>query len=573
VADEHAGKDTSAGMDLIWAFKIPMRDGIRLNGTVLKPSGQKEPLPVILTLTPYIADSYQERASYFSKHGYVFVLVDARGRGNSQGEFDPFAQEPHDGYDIVEFLARQPWCNGKVTMWGGSYAGYDQWATLKELPPHLATIVPVASAHPGVDFPFVKSIWPTYVMQWLTLTSGHTPNQKLFGETSFWLQKNREWYRAQRPFATLDQVVDNTSTVFQKWLQHGTYDSYWQAMNPTPEQYASMKVPILTITGDYDGDQVGALSFYREHMKYGDADTRSKHYLIIGPWDHPGTRTPKKDVGGLTFGEASLLDMNDLHRQWYDWTLKNGHKPEFLKKRVAYYVSGPGAENWKYADDLDSIASERRKLYLSSEAGIANDVFHSGSMCNQPDHSKPDKFVYDPADLRPAELEKEDIPNNITDARFALNLFGNGVVYHSEPFPEATEVSGYVKLSVWMSMDVADTDLSATLYEILPDGTSVQLTGDALRARYRESALEAKLVAPGQITRYDFDGFSWFSRRVSKGSRLRLVLNCNNSSFSEKNYNSGGDVEKESGKDTRVAHVTIYHDAEHPSVLEIPIVK
>jgi putative CocE/NonD family hydrolase len=572
VADTKEKPEVSAAMDLIWAFKIPMRDGVRLNGTVFKPSGQKEPLPVIFTLTPYIADTYQERASYFAKHGYVFVLVDARGRGSSEGEFDPFAQEPHDGYDIVEFLARQPWSNGKVTMWGGSYAGYDQWATLKELPPHLATIVPVASAHAGVDFPFYKGIWSTYVMQWLTLTSDRTPNQNLFGESSFWLEKNQEWYLARQPFTALDQVVGNTSTVFQKWMHHGTNDSYWQAMNPTPEQYSKMKVPILTITGDYDGDQPGALSYYREHMKFGDPETKSKHYLIIGPWDHPGTRTPKKDVAGLTFGEASLMDMNDLHRQWYDWTLKSGPKPEFLKKRVAYYVVGPGAENWKYADELDSIASNRRKLYLSSRGGSANDAFQSGTMCDQPDHSDPDKFIYDPADLRPAELEKEDIPKYLTDERFALNLFGNGAVYHSAPFAESTEISGNVKLSVWMAMDVPDTDFSVTLYEILPDGASVQLTGDAMRARYRESPVQSKLVTPGQIVRYDFEGFTWFSRRVSKGSRLRLVLNCINSSSSEKNYNSGGDVESESGKDARVAHVIVYHDAEHPSALEIPVV-
>jgi hypothetical protein len=356
-------------------------------------------------------------------------------------------------------------------------------------------------------------------------------------------------------------------------MRHRTNDSYWQAMNPTPEQYSKMQVPILTITGDYDGDQPGALSFYREHMKYGDPETKSKHYLIIGPWDHPGTRTPKKDVSGLTFGDASLLDMNDLHRQWYDWTLKNGPKPEFLKKRVAYYVVGPGAENWKYADDLDSVASDHRKLYLSSQSGTANDAFHSGTMCDQPDHSGPDKFVYDPADLRPADLEKQDIDKYLTDERFALNLFGNGVVYHSDPFPEATEISGNIKLSVWIAMDVPDTDFSVTLYEILSDGSSVQLTSDAMRARYRESPFQAKLVTSGQVTRYDFNDFSWFSRRISMGSRLRLVLNCINSSSSEKNYNTGGDVETESGKDARVAHVTVYHDSEHPGMLEIPVVK
>jgi len=563
---------SSPGIDLIWGFKIPMRDGIRLNGTVIKPSGQKGSLPVIFTLTPYISDGYQDRASYFARHGYVFVAVDVRGRGNSEGVFEPFEQEPRDGHDIVEFLARQPWCNGKVAMWGGSYAGFDQWATLKELPPHLATVVPVAAAHPGADS---RGIQESYNIQWLTLTSGRTPNDSLFGENAFWTQKFRQMYLAQRPFNTLDQIVGNTTTVFQKWLSHPAYDGYWQAVSPTSEQYKEMNVPVLSITGAYDVGQTGAMFYYREHMKYGDPDTKAKHYLIIGPWDHAGTRTPKKEVGGLTFSDPSLLDMNDLHRRWYDWTLKNGAKPEFLKKRVAYYVMGPGAEHWKYADDLDAIATEHLKLYLTSQSGEANDVFNSGQMLEQPPSDAPDKFVYDPTDLRPGELQKEswDYSKYLTDERYALNLFGNGVVYHSAPFKEATEISGNVKLTAWMAMDVPDTDFVVTLYEILPDGTSVQLSKDSRRARYRESLSVARLVTPGQITRYSFDGFTWFSRRVSKGSRLRLVLSCINSIYYEKNYNSGGIVERESGRDARVAHVIVYHDAGHPSALAIPVVK
>src|SRR5579863_8285867 len=336
-------------------------------------------------------------------------------------------------------------------------------------------------------------------------------------------------YLGQRPFNTLDQAVGNTTTVFQKWLQHPVYDSFWQAMSPTPEQYAKINFPILTITADYDGDQMGALSYYRDHMKYGTAESKARHYLIIGPWDHAGTRTPNKNVGGLTFGDASLLDMNDLHRQWYDWTLKDGPKPEFLKKRVAYYVIGPGAENWKYADDLDAIATAPRKLYIGSQAGSANDVFRSGELSEQPASSPTDKFTYDPADLRPGELEKDEIVDYNTDQRYALNLYGNGVVYHSDPFPEATEISGNIRLSVWIAIDVPDTDFSATLYEILPTGQSVQLTSDNVRARYRTSQQEPALVKPGEINRYDFDAFTWFSRRVSKGSRLRLLLTCINS--------------------------------------------
>ncbi len=564
---------TLTGVDLIWGFKIPLRDNVRLNGTVYKPAGQKDPLPVIFTMTPYIADASHPRAYYFAQHGYVFVTVDVRGRGNSEGAFDPFAQEARDGHDVVEFLAKQPWCNGKVAMWGGSYVGYDQWATMKELPPHLATIVPVASVRPGMDFPFQRGIWYSYDIQWLTFTSGVTPNSGLFGGDGFWKQKFGEMYANHQPFNTLDQGVGNGTTVFQKWLRHPAFDSFWQAMAPTQEQYAKINVPILTITGHNDADQTGALSYYREIMKYGNAETKAKHYLIIGPWDHPGTRTPRKEIGGLVFGDASVLDMNDLHRQWYDWTLKSGSKPDFLKKRVAYYVMGPGAENWKYADDLDSIATEHRKLYLTSHDSIANDVFHSGQLSSQSSPSAPDRFVYDPLDVAPGELDKEDNSKPFLDERSVLNLFGKGVVYHSDPFPEATEISGYVKVSAWIAMDVPDTDFAATLYEILPDGSSIELTGDLLRARYRESLEKPKPVTPGQITRYDFDGFRWFSRRVSKGSRLRLVVDCVNTMYYEKNYNSGSAVESESGKDARTAHVLVYHDPEHPSVLELPVVK
>ncbi len=559
-------------VDLQWGVRIPMRDGVELAATLYRPAGQKEPLPVVFTLTPYIGDTYHPRAMYFARHGYVFALVDVRGRGSSGGTFDPFAQEARDGHDAVEWLARQSWSNGKVAMWGGSYAGYDQWATAKERPPHLATIVPAASAHPGVDFPYTYNIFYPYDIQWLTYTSGGTPNVNLFGEASFWMQKFRELYLAHRPFRELDALVGNPSPIFQRWLAHPTYDDHWKSMVPTAEQFAAIDLPILTITGHYDGDQPGALSFYRDHLRHASPAARDRHFLIVGPWDHAGTRTPKREVGGLTFGEASVLDLNALHTEWYDWTMKGGAKPKFLQKHVAYYVVGPGAENWKYADTLEEIGAERRTLYLGGPAG---DAFHSGSLAEaKPAASAaPDRWIYDPLDVRPAELEREDIEKPLTDQRYALNLFGNGLVYHSEPFAEATEVSGQVKLSLWIALDVPDTDFKADLYEILPDGGSVALTSDLLRARYRESREKETLVPPGKVLRYDFNGFTWFSRRVSKGSRLRLVISCPNSIYTQKNYNSGGVVADEAAKDARTARVVLYHDAAHLSALEIPIVR
>jgi putative CocE/NonD family hydrolase len=558
---------------LDWGLKVPLRDGVRLNATLYRPAHQKEPLPVVVLLTPYVADSGHDRAVSLARHGYAVALVDVRGRGNSGGTFEPMVNEGRDGYDLVEWLARQPWCNGKVTMRGGSYAGYTQWAALKEKPPHLATIVPTASPYPGIDFPFYKNIFFTYLYQWLSLTSGAANNSKLFADRELWSEKLGELYRFHRPYRELEEVVGNRGTAFRKWLQHPTPDAYWNGMAPTPEQYAVMDVPILTITGAYDGDQPGALAFYRRHLRWAARSAREKHYLVLGPWDHAGTAIPARTFGGLTFGPESLVDLEKLHRDWYDWTLKGGPKPGFLKQRVAYYVAGPGAETWKYAGTLEEVERERRTFYLGSTGGRANDVFASGRLSPEPQASVPDRYVYDPLDVRPAEREREENDTPLTDQRWVLSFGseGSGLVYHTAPFPEATEIAGQVKLSLWLSLDVPDTDVLVGLFEIRPDGSSILLASDMLRARYRQSLETQKLAEPGKIERYDFDGFAWFARRVGKGSRLRLAVTSLNSMFWEKNYNSGGAVEAESGRDARTAHVTLVHDAEHPSVLEIPI--
>jgi len=547
-----------------------MRDGIHLNATLYKPKSG-DPTPVIFTLTPYISDSYHARAYHFAQHGYAFVLVDCRGRGNSEGEFEPFINEGRDGFDIVEWLATQSWCNGSVTMWGGSYAGFDQWMTLKEFPPHLRTIVPAASAHAAVDFPFFKNIFFSYELQWLTFTSGVTGNANLFGEQAFWIEKFREMYLNHRPFKELDQVVGNMTTHFQTLLQHPTPDAYWDRMALTPEDYDRIDIPILTITGHYDGDQPGSMHYYRQHMQSA-SPARDQHYLIIGPWDHAGTRTPNKEFGGLKFGDVCILDLNKLHTEWYDWILKGSPQPEFLKQRVAYYVAG--ADEWKYADSLDSISNMTRRLYLNSTDGAANDVFHSGTLEEMPPAAaEPDSYSYDPLDVRPADLEREEVKSHLTDQRYALNLFDNGLVYHSAPFETDTEVTGYLTLVVWIALDVPDTDFQATVYEILRDGSSIVLTQDLLRARYRASLRQEQLVTADEINRYEFDGFTFFSRRIAQGSRLRLVITSPNSIYIQKNYNGGGVVADESGQDARTAHVTLYHDADHPSYLELPVVQ
>ena len=570
-----------ADYDLRWAVKIPMRDKVELNTTLYLPKSPDRSTPgrtpLIFTLTPYISDSYHARAAYFASHGYAFALVDVRGRGNSGGEFEPFANEPHDGHDLVEWFAAQPFCDGKVAMWGGSYAGYDQWAVAKEFPPHLATFVPAASAHPGLDFPWTNSVGIPYDVQWFTLTSGHAGQQNLFADSKFWRSKFLSAYRQHVPFNKLDTFIGNPSANFQRVLNHPAVDAYYDAMVPTPEQFAKIGQPILTITGQYDGDERGALAFYRDHMANASPNARATHFLLIGPWDHAGTRSPTDEVGGVKFGGASVLDLNDLHRQWYDWTLKGGSKPEFLKDRVVYYLLAPGNSGangeWRYAPDFEKLVANHHSLYLDGGDGGAHGVFRSGALTEKAPTRGADEYIYDPLDVhRGEQVESEDNDKTIgIDQRFALNIGSDGLVYHSEPVPAESALIGCPKLTLWLLVDVPDTDISADLYEILPDGTSIALWSDVRRLRYRESPRQEKLVTPGETVRCDLAPGLFVARRIAKGSRFRLVVTSPNSIFLQKNYNSGSVVANETASDAQTAHVRVLHDGEHLSVLDIPV--
>jgi hypothetical protein len=571
---------SAADFELRWGVKIPLRDKAELNATLYlprKPDGSVARTPVIFTLTPYIADSYHARADYFASRGYAFALVDVRGRGNSGGEFEANAHDPRDGYDVVEWFAKQPFCDGKVTMWGGSYAGFNQWATAKEFPPHLAAIVPAASALPGIDFPFPNNIGLAYDIQWLTFVSGRTGQANLFGDTKFWLTRFRDAYKKHIPYKDLDRFVGNPSANFQRWVAHPSYDSYWQAMAPTREQYQRMTLPILSITGQYDGDQMGALTYYRNHIANASPEALAKHFLIIGPWDHAGTRTPTDDVGGLKLGAASLLDLNDLHRQWYDWTMRGKAKPEFLKDQVAYYVIAAGNSGvngeWKYAPTLDALTANPRTFFLDSKEGDANGVFRSGALTETKPREGADSFTYDPLDTRRGESEPIE-PNEKTgslDQQYALGVSEDGLVYHTDVLPHETPLVGSVKLTLWVSLDTPDTDLAADLYEIEPDGTSIPLWNDRRRLRYRESISQEKLVKAGEIVRCDFGPGLFVARKLAKGSRLRLVISSPNTPLVQKNYNGGGVVAEETAKDARTAHIKVHHDLEHASAIELPL--
>ncbi len=561
--------EDAAKVEWRWNVRIPLRDGVHLSAIAYLPAGQQKPRPCVFTLTPYIAQSYHDRGEYFASHGYPFLLVDVRGRGNSEGEFHPLIQEAKDGYDVVEWLAQQPYCNGKVTMWGGSYAGYDQWVTAKERPPHLATIVPVAAPAAGVDFPARNNIFSTYIEQWLTFTSGKASQLNVFADQPFWNNAYLRLAESGAAFRGFDSQVGNPSQVYQEWVSHPEVDGYWDSYNPTAADYAALTLPILTITGMYDDDQPGALAHYSRYMQAASGEGKARHFLVIGPWNHAGTRTPQAEFGGLSFGPASLVDLPQLHLDWYRYTMEGGPRPEFLKKAVAYYVTG--AEKWRYADSLEAVTSKVAPFYLDSTGDAAHDLYSAGSLGgDRAGHGTADHYGYDPADLSTARVEAHTDLESLRNVE-VLHANPSKLVYVSAPFAADTEVSGFFRLTAYIAIDQPDTDFAVSILEVARNGVVTPLSSDVMRARYRESLRKGTLVTTKQPLAYEFKSFTFASRLVKAGSRLVLALTAANSILLEKNYNSGGNVVDETKSDARPVKVTLFHDAQHPSALYIPL--
>lgn len=548
------------GVHIEWGVKISTRDGVELAANVYHPANASEKGAAILTMTPYTADRYHKQAMFFARHGYTFVIADVRGRGNSGGEYWPYEKDGDDGHDVVEWMTRQSWSNGKVGMWGGSAAGYNQWATLKEFPKGLVTIVPIASAYPGFDMPpAFKNIHSGWTLNWLSSVAGRTLNSGFEGDTDYWTRAFRSHYIAQLPFNRLDEHVGMPSAAFDRWLSHPSVDEYWDKFVPDAAAYARMDIPILTITGHHDGVQRGALQFHRLHMQYGSDTGRAGHYVVIGPWNHSGTRKPVRKVGGVEFGEKSLVDIDQLHLDWYEWTLRGGPRPAFLKDQVNYYVEE--TDEWRAAASFDAIRANRSRLFLAP----------AGALQERKGRSTTSDYLYDPRDTRAGEAEPEYGPDYLLDTSPVTNLFGAGLVYETAPFPADSTIAGRPRAELWVEMDAPDTDIELLLYQIRPDGVSIRLAQDNVRVRYRDSLRTPKPAPLNQVFRIVFPDFQFFARRIERGSKLRLVVHAPNSIYTQKNYNSGGDVGRESGADARPVKVILSQGGRQASFIDLPI--
>lgn len=568
-------KSTAAPADTslyITDVEIPLRDGTILHGRVWRPDPAAAELPVVVSMTPYTLDDAHEYGRYFARNGFVYLNVDVRGRGSSEGTFRPLAQDGPDGVDVVRWAADRPWSDGRVVMRGGSYRGMVQWQTLAAGPPEaLETVVPTAAVHPGWDYPNPSGIFLSYATRWLSFVRGTASQGNLFGDSDYWDDRYMRVHRQGRAFADLADVTGldgRARETFEQWIRHPGYDGFWRSMNPDSADYRAVDVPVLTITGYFDGDQPGAMKYVRDHMRWGRESAKRDHYVVLGPWSHGGTRDPQKELGGLTFADTAVIDMEGLHREWYDWVLEGEERPSFLEDRVVYYVMGAGT--WKSASALETVADTSRALWLSSPGSRASDPFHSGRLTPLPPaEADADSYTYDPSDT--ADVAGWESMEGSFEAGGAAFLDGPKLVYHSSPLEKPVEVSGYLELKAWIELDVPDTDLAAWVYEVRSDGTPIRLGRSLLRARHRRGVDRSEPVEPGRVLEYTFDRFYWFSREIGEGSRIRLVITPVNTPERDKNYQSGGNTITETMADDRTGTVRLHMGPEHPSRLVLPV--
>ncbi|MGO9718355.1 MAG: CocE/NonD family hydrolase [Steroidobacteraceae bacterium] len=577
--------DVGPGYGIEMSRLIPVRDGTELEAWITKPSNLAVRVPTILTLTQYDIDGgrHGDEAGYYARRGYAFVQAYVRGRGRSGGDKSDNLGTGvgRDGYDLVEWIAAQPWSDGRVVMFGGSFVGMTQWRTATQIPPHLAAIAPYVPIYPGWDVPNTNGIPQAWTAVIIGYVAGRSLNSGFFRNRGYWQGKMLEHYAAYRPFNELSDAIgiapDDWSMqdeqgkrmpFMQMWLAHVGDAAFNLAAEPKPEDYARMKFPVLTVTGYYDDDQPGSLRYYRGHTAHAPAEAVARHYLVIGPWDHGGSQEPSGVIGGVAIAQAAVIDMPKLHADWYDFVLDRGPRPALLRDRVAYFMLG--ADQWRYANTLEAASSGKElTFFLEDAAGTPRDVFHSGQLAAKPRTAEPPAIVVsDPHELPELDVAGYAAQEDLSSQFRAFQK--RAITFHSEPFAHDTEVAGQMRLTLVCAADAPDFDLWTQVLMVLADGSTVRLGEDIRRARFRNDQFKEELLRPGQPVEIPFE-FNWLARRIPAGARLRLTIAPLNSPNYQKNFNSGGRIGFENVNSSRIATIKIFHDARRGSRLMLPL--
>ncbi len=537
--------------------RVRMRDGIELSADLYRPKGPGR-FPVILNRTPYTKTSASTLniARYFASRGYVFVTMDVRGRGDSDGAFVPYRNEGLDGYDAIEWCAAQEWSTGKVGTIGGSYNGKIQWLTAVQQPPHLAAMIVLASP----SDPFVE--WPTgqplpMSVSWYHFTAGRVTQNM---EAVDWNQLH--WHL---PLLTMDDAMGRPSPHWKDQVEHSRLDSWWESER-YQNKYERVRVPVLGISGWYDDQQVGTpLNFIGMTAQGATEQVRRSQKLLIGPWPHAINSATK--LGDVDFGPTAVIDMNGYWLRWFDFWLKGTDSGIMKEAPVRIFVMGENA--WVNESEWPIARTQWTKYYLHSN-GRANTLSGDGTLSVAEPASEPaDHYTYDPAKPVPFVTSPSFAQVGGPDDYRPVEQRDDVLVYTSAPMAEDVQVCGPIRVRLAAASSARDTDFMAKLIDVWPSGFAQRLTDGMERSRFREGMDKPSLIEPGRV--YDYDLDLWNTCQMyKKGHRIRLEVASSAFPKYDRNLNTGEPL----GKTARMqaAEQTIHHDRKHASYVVLPIV-
>lgn len=561
---------------------VAMRDGVTLATDVYRPAGDS-PHPVVLLRLPY---NKEQPALLFlagdilriAHAGYAVVVQDCRGTWQSGGEFSPFFQEASDGVDTIAWAAAQPWSTGVVGTMGASYYGATQWLAAMESPPALKAMAPFITTDQYYDkWTYQGGAFQLgFILQWATATFGVAEAVRRvvagraagasIGEAIADADEvaARYWHT---PLAELPGLGDRAPYVAD-WLAHPDYDSYWQAIAPC-ERYAAITAPALNFGGWYDLFLGGTLANYTA-MK-----SRTRQKLVIGPWVHGynGGVYAERNFGLMA--HDAVADVTAEQIRWFDHWLKGLDNGVPDEKPVKIFVMG--ADAWREEADWPLPDTDWQCWYLHS-AGRAGSDLEDGTLDTRTPSSEPhDAYHYDPHDPVPTVGGATFLPGLFVAANAgprdqrAIEARADVLTYTSEVLTRDLEVTGPVRLVLYVRSDAPDTDFTGKLCDVHPDGRAMILTDGILRARYRESFTTPRPLRAGEIHRLEIDLVAT-ANVFRAGHRIRLEVSSSNFPRFDRNTNTGGVIARESAADFRTAHNEIWHDESHASHLVLPVI-
>lgn len=564
---------------------IPMRDGCVLKGDLFRPDSA-EKLPVLLNRTPYdkkfpLISSLTLDAIRAANRGYNVVFVDCRGRFASEGVFTCFVDEGRDGYDTIEHLARQPWADGKVGMFGASYMGATQWLAAATRPPSLKAMVPAITAsdyHDGWTYQggafslFFNVSWTMTSLGLARLMRERATNPKAAEELgvvmgSIDTMRERMDHLPLRDFP----MFRAGAPYFFDWLDHPYYDDYWRALS-IEERHAEIDVPTLNIGGWYDIFQGGTLRNYLGMRAHAPGASGRAAAVMMGPWHHALPMSSLVGAVDMGFRSSPIsVDLDGVQLDWFDHWLKGKSNDVAGAAPVRIYVMG--RNEWRDEKEWPLPGTEWRRYYLHSR-GRANSAYGDGALATDaPGSEPPDSFLYNP--LNPVPTNGGGLccyPNSVAGGAFDQSMVehrSDVLVYSTEPLAEDVEVTGPIKLTLYASSSAPDTDFTAKLVDAGPCGFARNLTDGIIRARVRESQTTPRLMDSGKI--YEFTIDMWSTSNLFKaGHRIRLEVSSSNFPRFDRNPNTGHDLFADA--ETQPALQTIRHDRNHASHLTLPII-